>query len=224
MNRQILGWLAFAAMVPSLSQAQLASVDNGAAAVDGNGLMWANTVGVDLSWSSTGGAGSAQGWIASLNADNYGGYNNWTLATGDGSVAANSTSNELGDLFYSDCGNSSGSATVFSNPGKNCGALSAVRSVIGTPSIFFSSSPDAALNHPSPLADFFFWTYTTPNSLQQPWTDDTQFSGGGLPLVGLGDALAVREAPEISAFSAGGNLTLLLGALAVLCAGRRIAA
>src|SRR5258708_18655251 len=61
MNRRILGLLAVAAMGCSLSaNAQLTSADNGAAATDTHGLMWANTVGTNLTWSSTGAAGSAQ--------------------------------------------------------------------------------------------------------------------------------------------------------------------
>jgi len=90
-----------------------------------NGLMWANTVGLNLSWSSTGAAGSVQGWVAGLNASDYGGYNDWTLATGNGSVGANTMTNQLGELFYTDCGNSVGTSTVFNKPGKKCTALSA---------------------------------------------------------------------------------------------------
>jgi hypothetical protein len=222
MNRTILAFLAVAAMAASLgAHAQLTSVDHGAAAIDGNGLMWANTVGTNLSWSPTGAAGSAQAWVGGLNASDYGGYNNWTLATGNGSVAANRTTNQLGELFYSDCGNSPGTSSVLNNAGKNCTALSAVNNVINSNTngvtnggIFFSSSLYGT-NCCDPI-NTYWWAYLTPNSNQQPWNADTQFGF----IVGLGDAVAVRAAPEIDPASAASGLTLLLGALAVL-RGRR---
>ena len=221
MNRTILGLLTVGAMAASLSaQAQLTSVDHGAAAIDGHGLMWANTVGTDLTWSPTGAAGSAQAWIAGLNASDYGGYNNWTLATGNGSVAANRTTNQLGELFYTDCGISPGTSSVLNHTGKNCTALSAVNTVINTNTngvtnggIFFSSSPYGT--NCCNVNDTW-WAYLTTNSNQQVWSHDAQFGF----IVGLGDALAVRAAPEIDPASAASGLTLLLGALAVL-RGRR---
>jgi hypothetical protein len=219
MNRHVLGLLAVAAVVGSSSaHAQLKSVDGGAAAIDGNGLMWANTVGINLGWStSTAYTGTAQAWIAGLNASDYGGYNNWTLATGNGNAPASTMTNQLGELFYTDCGNSSGNATVLSNSGKNCTALSALNSVIGTPSIFFSSSVNTAVSG----SDTVFWAFKTPNSSQQGWTNDSSFGSlSGPPLVGLGDAMAVRAAPEIDPASAGSGLALLFGTLAVL-RGRR---
>jgi hypothetical protein len=219
MNRTTLGLLAVAALVSSLNaHAQLKSVDNGAAAIDNSGLMWANTVGIDLGWSTSSMfTGTAQSWIVGLNASDYGGHNDWTLATGDGSLPANRTTNQLGQLFYADCGNSIGTSTTLTHAGKSCTALSALNSVISTPSIFFSSSVDTAASSPS---DTVFWAYKTPDSRQQGWTNDTAFDTGGLPLVGLGDALAVRAAPEIDPASAGSGIALLFGSLAVL-RGRR---
>jgi len=82
-----------------------------------------------------------------------------------------------------------GTSTVFNKPGKKCTALSALNSVIGSPSIIFSGSVDSALNNGS---DFFFWAYQTPSSSQVPWTNDTSFNG----IVGLGDALAVTRSPR----------------------------
>ena len=106
MNKALQVLLAVAAMVVSLNaNAQLKSADHGSAVTDSNGLVGANTVGTSLSWSPTGDSGSAQAWVAGLNASDYGGFNDWTLATGDGSVAANKTTNQLGELFYTDCGN-----------------------------------------------------------------------------------------------------------------------
>ena len=216
MNSKITGLMAVGAMMVSLSaHAQLTSTDNGAAATDANGLMWANTVGVNLGWSTSGVyTDTAQAWVAGLNTSNYGGYNNWMLATGDGSVGANAMSNQLAELFYTDCGNSLGQTTALNNSGRNCTALSALTSVISTPTIFFSGSA-SILNGGS---DTFFWMYQTPASNQGLWTNDTVFSGGGLPLVGLGDALAVRavSAPEIDPTTAFSGLTLLLGTLVVM--------
>jgi hypothetical protein len=221
MNKRIVGLLAVAAMAGSFNaHAQLVSADHGAVAIDGNGLMWANTVGLNLAWSSAGGPGSAQAWAASLNANDYGGYKDWTLATGDGNAGVNKTTDQLGELFYKDCGNSNGKSTVLNKAGKNCTALSTLNSVISAPTIIFASSVDSALNKSS--SDFFFWAYQTPSSAQVPWTNDTQFNGA----VGLGDALAVRkatEAPEIDPASAASGLTLLLGAMAVLRGRRQVA-
>jgi hypothetical protein len=177
--------------------------------------MWANTVGTNLGWSTSGvNTDTAQAWVAGLNTSSYGGYNDWMLATGDGSVGANAMSNQLGELFYTDCGNSLGQTTALNKSGRNCTALSALTSVISTPTIFFSGSA-SILNGGS---DTFFWMYQTPASNQGLWTNDTVFSGGGLPLVGLGDALAVRavSAPEIDPTTAFSGLTLLLGTLVVM--------
>jgi hypothetical protein len=217
MNDRILRLLAVGAMAVSLSaHAQLMSADNGAAATDRNGLMWANTVGIDLGWSSTGAAGTAQAWIASLNASDYGGYRDWTLATGNGSVGPNAMTNQLGELFYTDCGNSLSTPSVLNNPGKKCTALSALNRVVSD-NIFFSSSKYAPLQG-------YWWVYETPISYQNLWNNDTVFVGRDGPLVGIGDALAVRRvtaAPEIDATSAASGLTLLLGGLLVLRGRRR---
>ena len=139
MNKALLMFLAVSATVCSgNARAQLKSADHGAAVTDTSGLMWANMVGTNLSWSATGGAGSAQAWVAGLNASDYGGFNDWSLATGDGNVAANTSTNQLGQLFYRDCGNVVGTASVLNNAGKNCTALSNLNSLLGTPSIIFS--------------------------------------------------------------------------------------
>jgi hypothetical protein len=219
MNRTTVRLLAIAALLGSLSaHAQLKSVNNGAAAIDNNGLMWANTVGIDLGWSTSSlYTGTAQSWVADLNASDYAGYSDWTLATGDGSLHANTMTNQLGELFYTDCGNSVGTSTALNHTGKNCAALSVLSSVISAPSIFFSSSVNTAASTGS---ETVFWAYKTPDSSQQGWTNDTAFNGGPFPLVGLGDALAVRAAPEIDPASVSSGLVLLFGALAVL-RGRR---
>jgi hypothetical protein len=229
MNGRIVVLLAAAAMVVSPgARAQLTSVDNGAAATDGNGLMWANTVGINVGFSylSVPQAGTAQAWVAGLNSSDYGGYNDWTLATGNASLGINTTTNQLGELFYTDCGNSSGNETAVNNSGKNCKAMSALTSVIATNSLVFSGSAYLGNNYSNPdTTGYFFWVYAPPTSAQVLWTNDTTWGAGPTyqPLVGIGDAVAVREvaaAPEIDPASAAGGLTLLLGGLAVL-RGRR---
>jgi hypothetical protein len=226
MNRfGILGSLLLLAVIAVPANAQLTSTDNGAAAIDKNGLMWANTVGTNLTWSATGAAGSAQAWVAGLNASDYGGYNNWTLASGNGSFGANTTTNQLGELFYSDCGNAAGGTTVLNNPGKGCGALSSLNTAlnattngIGPGAIFFSSSlyPTSCGGGPCEGSPYW-WSYISPNSSEQPWNSDTQFGDQ----VGTGDAVAVRSVPEIDPLSTAGGLTLLLGVLAMLRDRRR---
>jgi hypothetical protein len=232
MNKGILGLLAVVAMAPSLAYAKLTSVDQGAALVDSNGLMWANTVGIDVSWSGypnaqTGGSGqegSAQAWVAALNITDYGGYNDWTLATGVGSDAPNTTTNQLGELMYKDCGLAAGAPSS----GKTCGGFTALNTTLRTDMLYLSSSTYAG-NAPGATAfngNYLFWTYADWSSLQGLWTDDTVFGDSGIgPFTGTGDALAVREAaPEIDPGSAASGLTLLLGGVAVLRGRRKVAA
>jgi hypothetical protein len=219
MYKRILGLLGVAAMLASVSaHAQLKSVDHGAEAIDGSGLMWANTVGTYLSWSSTGAPGSAQAWVAGLNASDYGGYNDWTLATGDGSFGANTTTNQLGELFYTDCGNTPGALqTVLNIPGKNCKALSSVVTSISVPGAkYFSSSLYGAVC--CDIYTTYWWMYGTRGSYQGAWNYDTTAFDGQIS----GSALAVRSVPEIDPTSAGSGLALLFGSLAVL-RGRRTA-
>jgi hypothetical protein len=223
MNRQILGLLAVAAMMASLSaHAQLKSVDHGAAAIDRNGLMWANAVGINLGWSASPVyTDTAQSWIAGLNASDYDGHNDWMLPTADGGVA-NTTTNQLGELFYADCGNSVGTATRLNIPGKKCTALSAVSSAINTGTngapgdVNFSSGTSLGLVQ---CCGYWSWSiYRTTNSSEGYWDADANNNG----IVGRGDALAVRAAPEIDPASAASGLTLLLGAVAVMRGRRRV--
>jgi hypothetical protein len=70
-----------------------------------------------VDWSSSAALGSAQAWVARLNASNYGGYNDWTLPTGDGAYTTNHgnqagwglstdpVKNQLGWLFFNELGN-----------------------------------------------------------------------------------------------------------------------
>jgi len=226
MSRMILGFIAVAALTASPgARAQLTS----SVATDSSGLMWANTVGINLGWSQSPlYTGTAQAWIAGLNASGYGGYNDWMLATGDGSVAPNTTTNQLGELFYSDCGNSVGSFTALNHVGKNCTALSAIQAVInaddlnkGMPlNLIVSATPYHPLDEQ--FGQQGFWAYQIDNSSQRVTTTDTVVDG----VVGRGDALAVREvrAPEIDTASAASGFTLLLGGLCVLRGRRKAAA
>jgi hypothetical protein len=226
MNRTIQGLLAVAAMTASLSaHAQLKSVDHGAAAIDENGLMWANTVGINLTWSlSPVYPDSAQAWIAALNASDYDGHNDWMLPTAVEFGVGNTTTDQLGELFYTDCGNSFGTATSLNIPGKKCTALSAVVNAINTGTngmpgdVNFSSGTSLGLARGQ---GYWSWvTYSTTSSSEGYWDGDTNNNG----IVGRGDTLAVRRAPEIDPASAASGLTLLLGGLAVMRGKRRIAA
>lgn len=75
-------------------------------------VTWADAVPpTDVVFSLTAARGSAQAWVASLNAKNggkgYGGYNDWRLATGDGSrpYSPVNADNELASLFFTELGN-----------------------------------------------------------------------------------------------------------------------
>jgi len=198
MNRCANGLLILAALLCStVAAAQLKPTDHGAAVIDGNGLMWANTVGTDLGWDPAGGSGTAQAWIANLNATDYGGFNDWMLPTGDFNVAPNTTTNQLGELFYTDCGNSVGQQSALTIPGSNCRKLSSLRSVmqaglgfggLGLPGdILISSSTFLGEDFPGCNA----WAvFDTASSSERPWTCDTSYNG----IVGEADVLAVRFA------------------------------
>lgn len=223
MNARIFGLVA-ALLVCASAQAQLVSVDNGAAAVDSNGLMWANTVGIELGWSASPiYPNTAQSWIASLNASDYDGHNDWMLPTAYSGLA-NTTTNQLGELFYTDCGNSPGSASVLTNPGKNCTALSAVSNAINTGTNGLPGDMDFSSGTSLGLVDnlgYWSWTiYRAFDGTEGYWDGDTSNNG----VVGRADTLAVREvtrAPEIDPASTGTGLTLLLGGMMIVTSRRR---
>jgi hypothetical protein len=221
MNRFLQGLWAVAAVTVSLAaHAQLTSVDGGAAAVDSNGLMWANTLGAQnsesgpLFWSPSGAAGSAQAWVAGLDASDYGGYSDWSLATGNGTVGANTTTNQISELFNVDCGNLTGTATKFGKPGKSCGALSAVVNAHPMSDIFTSSLFLTSTAIPCSDPSHCFYAYDTASSSSRFWTGDTNYS----VYSGEGYALAVRKvsAPEVDPKSAVAAFALLLGGLMVV--------
>lgn len=80
--------------------------------------------------------GTAQAWVAKLNAERYGGFDDWTLPTGDGLVSESSpnysSANQLGALFFHELGNTEGSTVT------NLGPFTA----LGTNADYWSSSSD----------------------------------------------------------------------------------
>ena len=109
-----------------------------------------------LIFSPTGAPGSAQAWVASLNAAHggrgYGGYTDWRLPTGDGSAQCSpvNPANELGSLFYTELGNPP------SERAKNLGPFAALSSARS----YWSSSRFA----PSP--ELYAWGFNTGNGRQ----------------------------------------------------------
>jgi hypothetical protein len=216
----------WAALLFSLSaHAQLSSVDGGLVVEDSNGLMYANTIGTNLSWLPGTGPETTAQWVAGLNAEDYGGYNDWTVATADGNDAPNTTTNQLGELFQSDCGNAAGGPISLSNAGKGCTSFTSLVSALQTSpyfgkgdQLFFSSS-----NYYGTCCNIYttyWWAYgiTPAYSFQAGWDYDTAFEGG----LERADAIAVRGAPEIDVASAAGALALLIGSLVLFADRRRL--
>lgn len=70
-----------------------------------------------VTWSNSAAPGSAQAWVAALNASDYGGYSDWQLPSGDGAYTTNQglqagwglstdpEKNQLGWLFLNELGN-----------------------------------------------------------------------------------------------------------------------
>lgn len=130
-----------AALLVSLSAHATLTAEDGGAVVSDSALnvTWVNAVATGLIWDPSGGAGSAQAWIASLNAMNssagYDGYNDWQLPTGDGTYTAGSsafggipagggvglstsmTANQLSWLFINELGNSYPNHTILGGAG-----------------------------------------------------------------------------------------------------------
>lgn len=93
-------------------------------------VTWADVASpVYLTWSSAGDPGGAQAWVASLNTQGYGGFSDWTLATGDGKYTSEhvrvevgfgaSTSkkaNQLAYLFINELGNAPGTMAANFGP------------------------------------------------------------------------------------------------------------
>jgi hypothetical protein len=195
---------------------------------DSSGLMWANTLGVRLGESVDGSPqpNTAQAWVASLNAEDYGGYSDWTLPTADIFVSptGNSTTNQLGQLFFNDCSSSGG-------PVLNCGPFTALQVALDAqqtqPSpvteILSSTifpSPPLLSGIPDPI--FSYGMFLMDRNEETVATNDTSFGASS----GVGDAIAVRHvtpanAPEIDPRSLVSAMTLLLGSVAVMRGRRR---
>lgn len=93
-------------------------------------VTWADVASpINLTWSPAGAAGSAQAWVASLNAGKFGGFDDWTLPTGDGTFttsgggggygvgpSTSETKNQLGYLFINELGNTPSSALTNQGP------------------------------------------------------------------------------------------------------------
>jgi hypothetical protein len=117
MNNALKGIFAITVMMSSMSaHAALVSVtqDGGLMVSDSSlNVTWADTApSSPVNWSG------AQAWVAGLNSADYGGYSNWTLATGDGTyttgfgtygygsgASTSGTANQLGYLFINELGN-----------------------------------------------------------------------------------------------------------------------
>jgi hypothetical protein len=216
---------AFCALVLAsyAAHAQLTTVDGGAAVADSSGLMFATTIGNKLSWLPGTGPETTAQWVANLNAENYGGYSDWTVATGVGTEVPNTTTNQLAQLFLTDCGNAAGSAL-------GCASFSALNTIFqngdgyhapGT-ALFFSSSLYSATC--CDIYSTYWWAYGSTQTMSYPlaYNYDSDFQGGGLEHA---DAIAVRVAwaPEIDASTAFGALLLLGGSLAVAIDRKRMA-
>jgi hypothetical protein len=222
MNRKFLGLLAAAALAVSFNaRAQLTSVDNGLALEDRDGIMFANTVigcGAGCSGSLGGPNGGGAAWVATLNAEDYGSYKNWTLATGNATFAPNNTTNQLGELFGVDC-------AAFSNCLPFTAMISNLLPFADGGIITFGSSSVApyvpGCGGVGCGSTYYIYSLVTDSVLGK--------SGGGILAFDAQpfyeEALAVRDvaaAPEINPASAASGLTLLLGGLAVLRGRRRI--
>jgi hypothetical protein len=129
-HKTLIGLFAVTVMMSSLSaHAALTSfTQDGDLMVSDSALnvTWADVASpTGLTWSA------AQAWALSLNAEHagagYGGYNNWTLPTGDGNfttascglgcgASTSTTLNQLGYLYINELGNTPGSQVTNTSP------------------------------------------------------------------------------------------------------------
>jgi hypothetical protein len=213
---------AAAALLAMNAHAGLVSAEGGEVVSDSTlNVTWANVVATGVDWSSSSAPGSAQAWIASLNAADYAGFNNWQLATGDGTqttsgtgsgASTSTTANQLAYLFINELGNSSPNQTKL-------GTAGAAFNTTNTGTLPGGYSYSTLANALSNSGDI--WSGTT-ESTGVAWVFS---SGGSLEDGGLEgddfDALAVR-AGQVSAVPLPAAAWLMmsgLGALALL--GRR---
>jgi hypothetical protein len=109
------------ALIPAHAQLTAVTKNGGRMVSDATlNVTWADVASpIYLTWSATGDPGSAQAWVASLNAQAYGGFKDWTLPTGDGKftadhgsrndvgigVSTSKTANQLAYLFINELKN-----------------------------------------------------------------------------------------------------------------------
>jgi hypothetical protein len=125
-------------------------------------VTWADVASpTDLTWSAAGNPGSAQAWVAALNARGFGGFHDWALPSGDGGfttgggsggygngASTSGTRNQLGFLWINELGNTPGQM-----PG-NLGPFTSLRKLYE----YWSSSTYAGAASSS-------WAFDTPKGL-----------------------------------------------------------
>ena len=200
---------------PVVANAALISVDGGLMVNDtALNVTWANTVGANLLWNPAGGPGTVQAWLATLNAENWGGYTDWTLPTGDGSygpfLLSSGAANQLGYLLDAELGN-------FCCTHSTLNASGAVFNV-GMPQIGDISLNTALNNYdflwsgtPYPGEPGLVWVYSSKASDQN---SNTNLS---ISTADIGDVLAVRFG-QVSAVPLPASAWLMLSGLAGLAA------
>jgi hypothetical protein len=187
--------------------------------------MFATDIGSGLTWLAGTGTETIAQWVGSLNAEDYGGYNDWSVATGAGTDAPNTTTNQLGELFQTDCGNAARSVLGCSSFSSLEAALNANRAGALGSQLFYSSSLSSATC--CNIYTTSWWAYISEpapiGSYQAPWNYDTALEGR----LENADAIAVRNAwsaPELDPTLLTSAATLLLGGLAIRSGRRRLSA
>jgi hypothetical protein len=220
MQIRLLAIIAFL-IAPLSAYAQLTTVDGGLAVEDSSGLMFSTAIGSNLTWLPGTGTTTISSWVAGLNAEDYGGYSDWTVATGVGTAAPNTTTNQLGELFQTDCGNVSGGAL-------QCASFSSLNTIFQNGdgnhnhgyALFYSSSLSSATCCDISTTSWWAYTVTPTSSGQTPWNYDTSFVGR----LGRADAIAVRQvhpAPEIDPSLFATASIMLMGSLMIVIDRRR---
>jgi hypothetical protein len=210
-------WMLVVTFAASSAHAQLTSLDGGVVLEDNSGLVVANTIGTGLDWLSGTDIETTAQWDASLNAEDYGGYNDWTVATGIGTDAPNTTTNQLAQIFQTDCGNAAGGLITTAGCSSFTSLTTALQGESPRPpgyQIFFSSSLYGTAC--CDIYSTYWWAYITEPALssQAPWNFDTDLAGR----LEDADAIAVREAnpaPELNLSNLAGALLFLLASFAV---------
>jgi hypothetical protein len=184
-HKTLIGLFAVTVMMSSMSaHAALTSVtqDGGLMVSDSTfNVTWADVASppTGLTWSASAAAGSAQAWVVSLNTEDYGGYSNWRLPTGDGiyttgyappsyngyGTSTNQPLNELGNLFINELGNTPGSQVTKTSP----------FATLSTSGIYWSSTK-------RPLDPGHAWVFYSAGGVQLAPPEDSAF-----------EALAVRS-------------------------------